>query len=988
MRSRIIGCALLLGFLLPGIGRAQAPGRTAGAVTSDDGRPVPNAQVSVQGTRFGARSDSSGHYRIVGVPAGQYSVRATSLGHGASMLNVTVTAGAEATVDFKLPVVAAQLEQVVVTGYGEQRRGEITSAVANVTSDQFVQGPERDAGSIIAGKVPGLAITTPSGDPRSGTQISLRGVTTISGSTNPLILIDGIPGNLNTVAAPDIDAVSVLKDGSAAAIYGSRASNGVILITTKRHAGNKPSLRYDGYLSQQAIYNRPDFLTAADYRRLKADGKDFQDLGSSTDWQKSILRSPMSQRHNVSIDGGDLSTNYTGSLTYDQAQGIFLRSDNQEVTARANIRHTMFNGKLGVNAHFVNSTQDYFTGPDYNWAWRQALIRNPTDQVKTADGYWQERGTYMYQNPVGLIDEQNGQYEGRDVRLNGTVTAQPFESLKLALTGGTTRFSSLSGTATTFKHVNTTLNGQNGTASRNSSSNVDRILEGTGTYSHAFGSNDVTLLGGYSYQDFVNEGFFASNFEFPTDLFGYDALQSGAALSEGKSSLSSSKSGYKIIGFFSRLNYDWRNRYLLMGSMRYEGNSRFGADHKWGVFPAVSAAWRISDERFMHRFSFLNDLKLRAGYGVTGIAPTSSYLSLTSYRYGAKFLYNGNWVQGLAPARNPNPDLRWEEKHEVNTGVDFSAIDSRLTGSLDVYRRETKNLLYNYSVPVPPYLFNNMLANVGSMRNSGVELELGYDVVRSRNFRWNTNANWSKNDNLLLTLSNQTFAPSSDCFTTGYTGEPIQTSTHQVCVGKPIGNFFGWKSVDIDDKGEWIVLDKDNKPIPIRQAKPGDRQILGNGIPKQYAAWNNSLRFHDFDLDVNMRGAFKFQILNFQRMYYENPKITQYNMLRSAFDNAYGKHQVNYDLAYVSYYIENGDYWKLDNATFGYTIPERYLGRLATSVSNARIYFSGRNLLTITGYKGMDPEVSTSTGNLDPGNDNRDQYPTTRMFTFGMSISF
>lgn len=988
MRTRIIGCVLLLGLSLPAVGRAQAAGRVVGTVTSDDGRPVPNAQISVQGTRFGARSDSSGHYRIVNVPAGQHSIRATSLGHGAGTLIVSVPAGGDATADFKLPVVAAQLEQVVTTGYGEQRRGEITSAVANVTSDQFVQGPARDAGSIIAGKVPGLAVTTPSGDPRSGTQISLRGVTTISGSTNPLILIDGIPGNLNTVAATDIDAISVLKDGSAAAIYGSRASNGVILITTKRHAGNKPTLRYDGYLSQQAIYNRPDFLTAADYRRLKADGKDFQDLGSSTDWQKQILRSPMSQRHNVSIGGGDVNTNYTGSLTYDQAQGIFLRSDNQEVTARGNIRHSMFDGKLDANLQFVNSTQDYFTGPDYNWAWRQALIRNPTDQVKTADGYWQERGTYMYQNPVGLIDEQNGQYEGRDVRLNGTVTVRPFESLKLALTGGTTRFSSLSGTATTFKHVNTTLNGQNGTASRSSNSNVDRILEGTGTYSNAFGSNDVTLLGGYSYQDFVNEGFFASNFEFPTDLFGYDALQSGAALSEGKSSLSSNKSGYKIIGFFSRLNYDWRNRYLLMGSMRYEGNSRFGADHKWGVFPALSAAWRISDEPFMHRFSFLNDLKLRAGYGVTGIAPTSSYLSLTSYRYGAKFLYNGNWVQGLAPARNPNPDLRWEEKHEVNTGVDFSAIDSRLTGSLDVYRRETKNLLYNYSVPVPPYLFGSMLANVGSMRNSGVELELGYDVIRGRNFRWNTNANWSKNDNLLLTLSNQTFQPSSDCFTTGYTGEPIQTSTHQVCVGKPIGNFFGWKSVDIDDKGEWIVLDKDNKPIPIRQAKPGDRQILGNGIPKQYAAWNNSLRFHDFDLDVNMRGAFKFQILNFQRMYYENPKITQYNMLRSAFDNAYGKHQVNYDLAYVSYYIENGDYWKLDNATLGYTIPERYLGRLASSVSNARLYFSGRNLLTITGYKGMDPEVSTSTANLDPGNDQRDQYPTTRMFTFGMSISF
>ena len=917
MRIRTIGGAFLLSLALSIAARAQATGRIAGAVTADDGRPVPNAQIAVQGTRLAARADSAGHYQILNVPAGQQTLRATSLGHGAQSTSVNVPAGGQATVDFRLAVVAARLEQVVVTGYGEQKRSEITSAVSNVTADQFVQGPARDAGSIIAGKVPGLAVTTPTGDPRAGTQISLRGVTTIQGSTNPLILIDGIPGDLNTVSPTDIDAISVLKDGSAAAIYGSRASNGVILVTTKRHGGNKPTLRYEGYLSQQAIYNRPDFLTAADYRRLKAAGKDFQDLGFSTDWEKQILRSPVSQRHNVAIGGGDLNTNYFGSLTYDNAQGIFLRSDNQEVTALGKIRHTMFNGKLDADVQFVNSTQDYFTGPDYNWAWRQALIRNPTDRIKTDDGYWQERGTYMYQNPVGLIDEQNGSFEGRDIRLQGTATVRPFESLRLALTGGTTRYSSLSGTATTFKHVNTTLNGQNGTASRNSRSNVDRILEGTGTYTNSFGPHSVTLLGGYSYQDFVTEGFSAYNYEFPTDLFGYDALQSGAALSEGKSTLNSDKSGYKLIGFFSRLNYDWRNRYLVMGSVRYEGNSRFGADHKWGVFPALSAAWRLSDESFMHRFSFVNDLKLRAGYGVTGIAPTSSYLSLTSYRYGAKFLYNGSWVQGLAPARNPNPDLRWEEKHEVNTGIDFAMLDSRLTGSLDVYRRETKNLLYNYSVPVPPYLFGSMLANVGSMRNSGVELELGYDVIRTRDFRWSTNANWSKNDNLLLTLSNQTFAPSSDCFTTGYTGEPIQTSTHQVCVGKPIGNFFGWKSVDIDTAGEWIVLNKDNQPIPIRQAKPGDRQILGNGIPKQFAAWNNSLRYRNFDLDVNMRGAFKFQILNFQRMYYENPKITQYNMLRSAFDNVYGKRPVNYDLAYVSYYIENGDYWKLDNATLG-----------------------------------------------------------------------
>jgi TonB-linked SusC/RagA family outer membrane protein len=816
-------------------------------------------------------------------------------------------------------------------------------------------------------------------------------VTTIQGVRNPLVLVDGIPGSLETVATPDIESISVLKDGSAAAVYGSRASNGVILITTKRHTGGKPTMRYDGYLSQQTIYKRPAFLTAGDYRRLKGQGFAFEDLGFTTDWQKQILRSPTSQRHNFSIGGGDVGTNYTGSVTYDQAEGIFLRSDNEEVTARGGIRHSMFNGKLDADLQFLSRTQQYFDGPDFNWAWRQALIRNPTDRVTADDGSWQERGTYMYQNPVGLIDEQNGKYEERDTRLHGTVSLRPIDRLRLALTGGSSRSSVMRGNATTFKHVNTTLNGQGGTAFRRSDAGEDRILEGTGTYTNSFGQHSFTMLGGYSYQDFVDEFFQASNFQFPTDLFGFDALQRGTALTEGKSSLSSDKSGYKLIGFFSRLNYDWQNRLLLMASVRHEGNSRFGADHKWGTFPAVSAAWRLSEEGFVKRFPFITDLKLRAGYGVTGIAPDRSYLSLTSYSYGGKFLYNGQWVQGLAPARNPNPNLRWEEKHEINTGVDFALLSSRLTGAVDVYRRETRDMLYNYSVPVPPYLFGSILANVGTMRNSGVEAQLSYDVLRGTNLRWTTSANWSKNSNMLVTLSNDTFQPQSDCFYQGATGEPIQVSTHRVCVGQPIGNFFGWKSVDIDNNGEWIVLNKNNQRIPIRSATSDDRQVLGNGLPQQYAAWNNSLRFRNFDLDVNMRGAFKFQVLNFQRMYYENPKIIQYNMLRSAFDNVYGKRPVNYDLAYVSYYIENGDYWKIDNATLGYAIPTHLLGRLTGNISGARVYVSGRNLFTFTGYKGMDPEVpqnlGTTTG-LTPGNDNRDQYPTTRMFTTGVTVTF
>ena len=347
-------------------------------------------------------------------------------------------------------------------------------------------------------------------------------------------------------------------------------------------------------------------------------------------------------------------------------------------------------------------------------------------------------------------------------------------------------------------------------------------------------------------------------------------------------------------------------------------------------------------------------------------------------------------MQGLAPARNPNPNLRWEEKRELNNGIDYSLFNSRLNGSVDVYRRETHDMLYNYSVPVPPYLFGNILANVGSMRNSGVEAQLSYDVLRGKNLRWTTSANWSKNTNRLLTLSNETFQPSSDCTTLGGTGEPIQVSTHQMCVGQQIGNFYGWKSVDIDDKGVWVVLDSSGNRISVANAKPRDRRVIGNGIPKQYAAWNNTVRYGNFDLDVNMRGAFKFQILNYQRMYYENPTIIQYNMLKSAFDPVYGKRPVNYSLAYVSYYIENGDFWKIDNATLGYTLPQRLLAHFGGNVQSARVYLSGRNLVTFTGYKGMDPEVPLSVGGsfLTPGIDNRDQYPTTRTFTGGMTIQF
>src|SRR5437867_4139644 len=590
----VVSFLAFLGFLAPPGAHAQEVGKVAGTVTDRaTGAPLAGAQVTVVGTRLVVVTDAAGHFSLDAVPAGTVALRARTIGYGSAEQSMSVGTGEAATADFQLQPQAVELEGVVVVGYGTQRRDAITGAVASVTSDQFVEAPTRDAASLIAGKIPGLAVTTPSGNPTAGTEITLRGTPTIQGPRSPLVLVDGIPGNLSTVAPQDIESIDVLKDGSAA-------------------------------------------------------------------------------------------TNYTGALTYDNRQGIFRRSDDHQLTGRVHVAHTMYGGHLLADLNMLTRVENSFWGPDYNYAWRQTLIRNPTDRVLDDQGMWQERGTYFYVNPLGLINEDNGSTESRNLRLHGTLTLMPVNKLRLSVMGGTERGSVEQGDATTFRHVNTTQNGQDGTAYRYSGEDASKILEMTGTYGDRIGGHNYTLLGGYSYQDFENDWFWFRTYDFPTDLFGTNRLQSGDALAAGKAGVRSFKSSYKVIGFFGRLNYDWDNRFLLMGSLRYEGNSKFGANHKWGLFPAISGGWRVSREGFMRGAPFVNDLKLRLGYGVTGIAPDDAYLSLTSYTYGSRFLYNGDWVQGLSPTRNPNPDLRWERKGGINLGADFSLFDYRLAGSLDL----------------------------------------------------------------------------------------------------------------------------------------------------------------------------------------------------------------------------------------------------------------------------------------------------------------
>jgi TonB-linked SusC/RagA family outer membrane protein len=978
----------IAGLLLVHTALASPPIHIQGVIRDfQSHQPLAGVSIKAKGSTTGTSTDADGKFSL-DLAGNEKAILVSIVGY--ESMELPLAGRSNFSIDLK--AVANDLNEVVVVGYGTQRKADVTSAIAGVKAENFVKGAVRDAAQLIQGKVAGLTVSTSSGDPTAGTQIQLRGITTLQASTQPLVLIDGIPGNLNSVAPEDIESIDVLKDGSAAAIYGTRGTNGVILITTKKlHGESRPTVQYDGYASVQTIAKRPDFLTAADYRKYIAQGVGFQDYGTSTDWFKAVSRTPYSHTHNLSLQGGNKQTNYTASVNYRNWEGLFLRSDNRQVTGRVDINHSMFDGKVKFNLGAISRTRTYWTGGDgssFNgYVYRQTVIRNPTDSVKDYLGNWKEQNVYFYDNPVAYIMETNGQNREKESRLNGSVTVTPIDGLHVKLLLSTVRTDQQRGFAQTKKHVSTIKNGRNGYASLGENNGTDNLLELTTDYSKTFGDHKITALAGYSYQDSKSEDFYMQNWDFPTDNYSYNSMQSGNALGRGEAVMNSSASSYKLIGFFGRLTYSWNDKYLLMASIRREGSSRFGASHKWGTFPAVSAGWRITKENFMKDVTFINDLKLRAGYGVTGTAPDVSYLSLTSLNYGDRFLYNGNWIQSLSPVRNPNPDLRWERKGEYNIGLDFSMMNSRISGSIDLYKRQTKDMLWDYGVPVPPYLFNTITANVGTTENKGVEVLVNFSAIQKKNFEWTTGANFSTNTNKLVSLSNNLFQTTVNYIDAGYTGEPIQESTHRLYVGGPVGDFYGYKSVDIDANGKWIIEGADGKPKPMADAKLEDKKILGNGLPKYYLGWNNTFRYKNFDLSVLVRGAFKFQILNFQRMFYSDPKVTQYNMLRSAFDKVYGKAVLTDDLAFVSYYIEKGDYVKVDNVTLGYTLPVKN-----KYIRSVHLYTSGLNLLTITGYKGIDPEV-TRTGNttdlrLAPGDDQRDKYPTTRTFTLGANITF
>ena len=972
--------------------KAQTSGKKVkvrGVIKDETGEPIIGATVRVKGQSEGTVSDFDGNFTLD--VTDDNTLQISYIGYQTQEFAV----GKQHHFSIVLEEDKKILNEVVVIGYGTQKKGDITSSVGSVKSEDFTAGAINDAGQLIQGKIAGLSVTNPSGNPVGGTEISLRGNTTILGaSTNPLILIDGVPGDFNTVAPEDIESIDVLKDGSAAAIYGSRGTNGVVLITTKKSKGNNINeVQYSGYLSLSTIAKKPDFCDADDYRQQIKDGlRDAAwDLGDNTNWIDAITRTGLSHVHNISFKGGNAQTNYIFNVNYRNLQGIFKRSDKEEFQGRAEVNHSMFDDKLRFNFQLLGNQTGYTAtsdGGSFNtYSWRQALIHNPTEPIKNADGSWHENtGIFNYDNPVSRIYECDGEQKISQTRFSSNITLTPIKELTFNALFSYDKINQEGGYYETKKHISNVRDGMNGYASTGGSSTVTKLVELTAQFHKNFGDHTIQALAGYSYQESTYSNQYERNYNFPTDLYSWHNIGVGQALKEGLGTEYSYWLDTNLIGFFGRLNYNYKNRYLLMASVRHEAASQLAGTNKpWGTFPSVSLGWRITEEKFMKNQKVFDDIKLRAGYGVTGSQPSQSFLGVPLLGYGDYYLYNGQWIRALQPTQNSNDKLKWEEKHEYDIGADFSILNYRLNVSVDWYYRLIKGLLYDYSVPSPPNLYTTTRANVGEMSNNGLEIMVNAIPVQTKDFKWETTITFSTNSNKLKSLSNDLYQTSSDYFMTGWIEEPIKTESHIVRIGHKVGDIYGFKVVDVDESGKWIYLDKNGNRVNYDDFTHSfeDKQILGNGVPKWYLGFNNQFRYKNFDLAINMRGAFGFQIMNGMRMFYENRSRQDWNRLRSAYDKVFGKAVLNTLCSeeFNSYYVENGDYWKIDNITLGYSF-----SKINKWIKTLRLYASVNNAITITGYKGIDPEVSTS--GLAPSYDNRDSYPHTRAFTFGMNVTF
>ncbi|MBD5233213.1 MAG: SusC/RagA family TonB-linked outer membrane protein [Bacteroidales bacterium] len=965
----------------------------SGNVSDNTGEPLIGVSITVPGTGKGAVTDIDGNYSIQADAKGK--LRFSYVGYvtvdeninGRSVINLVMKENSEV------------LNDVVVIGYGTMDKKELTSAISHVSEKDFLSVSSLDPSMMIQGKVPGVSITnTGAGDPNNQASIQIRGVSSRSAGLGPLIVIDGVPGgNLTNLNPNDIASFDILKDGAASAIYGTRGSNGVILVTTKK--GSKDGTIHTSYSGTFAwdVANRDlKMMDAQDYREVRLGwGDRGVDLGGNVDWFDAVTRTGFTMQHTLTISGGNERSNYRVSADYRDANGIDLRSSRKEYGARASVMHTTKGGLFTVQ---LNVAPRYIDRDNADWSvFKDAIEANPTTPLMDPENpaqYYNFFGQVAGSNPVERQLLEKNSAETKLLDWDGTLK---LNLLPLFAKDGDSNHNlstqimfadhQYSNDNSFFRPSTSTISindGHEGSASRSYTSERQYVLEWLANYSTRIADkHNIKAMAGYSYQYSHYSGFNAENKDFPNDGLGSDNLGTGEwAKEEGEVMMGSYRNDAKLIAFFGRVSYDFAGKYLFTASIRHEGSSKFGKNHKWGDFPAVSVGWRISEEEFMKDISWINDLKIRADYGVTGNQDFGSYLSINTMNGFGYYYYNGKYFQVWGPGKNVNPDLHWEKGKNWNIGLDFSLINNKIYGSLNYFNRRQQDLLGNYKVPVPPNIHDETYVNVGTMKNTGFEFDLNFNAVDTKDFSYNFGVIGTVMSNKFVEFSNSEYV-GQDYYNVCGTSDPYPYyNLQRIEKGKSIGNFYMWRYAGINKDGEWLVYDKDGDIIRASQATDEDRTIVGNGMPKFTMSTSHNFRYRNIDLALFFRGAFGYDIFNIHDFYYGTRNFTG-NVLRKA----YGKNfdvSPNTSTVVTDYFLERGDYFKLDMLTLGYTLnlPK------ARFIDRVRIYGTVKNVFTITKFSGVDPSTYQVNG-LEPGaQGSRSYYPSTRQFIAGVQIDF
>ncbi len=1003
--------AFLLVLLVVGFTAAAVAQRTVtGTVTdAENGDPLIGASVLVTGTSTGTVTDFDGNYSL-NVPANAESITFSYTGYSTQVIVLT----GQSVVDIKLSS-GELLDEVVVIGYGTTTRKEVTSAVTSVKAEDFNVGNINDPTQLIQGKVAGLNISRVGGNPNGGATIRLRGLSSFGANNSPLIIIDGVVGaDLNLVDPNDIESIDVLKDGSAAAIYGIQASAGVILVTTKSGRDGQGQFDYRTYVAFDQVARSQEVADAPEYLRLVeatvgASVATANNYGANTRWIDEVTRTGVSHVHNLSYSGGSAKTTYRASVNYRDIQGVGVENDGfKQLNGRLNVQQKALNDRLTLDLNVsANDRSSLYFNEN---AFRYAVTYNPTAPVRVDDpganvpqiirdnsnaiygGYF-EIDNFDYFNPVAVAktDQGSGILQDLLTSLNASlkVTDNFTLNAKYSRIAGNNVFNRFASRTSRFGGNAAGADAFKGTAERRVDNNRNDLFEVTGVYNLKFGKNKLELLGGYSWQKLSFDGFGASGRGLPSDAFGFNNLGVLNDRLTGQLNLFSYQSNYRVIGFFGRARFNIGDIYNVTASIRRDGTSRNGPENKWDIFPAISASADLAKALDISGF---DNLKLRAGYGITGSIPLQDYEYLQSFGIGGLFPINGSYIPSIGPLRNANEGLRFEKKGEFNVGLDFGLFDYRLTGAIDYYTRTVRNLLFPAQVATPSFLFPFVSANLNNVDlvNNGIELSLGYKVGNSSNFSWEPNIVFSTFNTELIQNDKipdfnfgdggRLIIESSTPGSPGQNGDPLT----QVAIGEELGNLWT-RQVDLEAsrrEGRWVYIDQNGDGVISNE----DKVLSGNGLPDFSLGIQNNFRFGKADFSFFFRGDFGHDLANMPANFYGQ----QGNLATRSIDNLIISDRFQEGILGApqmsDYFIEDASFLVLDNAQLGYSF--NVGGN--SGIRNVRVYAAGQNLFYITNYSGVDPSVRYGdAGNpLVNGIDRRNTYFRTRTITFGVNVGF